>query len=156
MYNAKKCIKWHCYWNVLRLNFENSFTTQILKGSNPLIFFLLIRRKNNVTHFCECIEMQTLWHQLYSFCNVSFSFSVSIPQRHINKNTENELLIDHLLLTFKIYVYCSRDIWFLNFAVLKVKTTNIRKIEEKIEKNYAHKNQEFRKRWNVPQLLWFL
>ena len=94
--------------------------------------------------FCSNeIHFETKFSQ---FLNQSANFG------SVNTTTENELLINHLFFAFKMYVYFSQDTRILQFAVLKAKK-KVRKIQEEIAKNNAHKTQEFHKKWNVLQHL---
>ena len=54
-----------------------------------------------------------------------------------------------------MYIYVSRDLRVLTFVILKAKTIKVRKLEVEVAKNNACKNQEFHRKWDVLQHLWF-
>ena len=95
------------HYNVLNnILYLNKLFFKFKKVPFPLRSFCKLEEETALHLFQKCIETQILLQQSYSFCNDSFSFSVSTLQtatsEYINTNNENELLINNLFLTFKM------------------------------------------------------
>ena len=101
--------------------------------------------------FHICGKTQALWTQLISHLNRHLNLSHLTPQSAIfvflDISNKNYLIVNHLLLLFKYYIYNARDREDLVFEALM---KNIKKIYD-IEKNLAdqdpHKKIKFLKKW---------
>ena len=86
--------------------------------------------------FYNCIKTKLLWDQLKDFIsNETLSFPSLTPQSailgHINLS-DGYLLINHIILIYKFYIYNSRNRGYLNFEQLKSIIDKTKKIEEEI------------------------
>ena len=94
--------------------------------------------------FYNCIKTKLLWDQLKDFIsNETLSFPSLTPQSaihgHINFS-DDYLLINHIILIYKFYIYNSRNRGYLNIAQLKAIIDKTKKIEEKIRKRKFRKD----------------
>ena len=62
---------------------------------------------------------------------------------------KNKILINHILLIFKLYVYKSREKKFINLNNLIAEIQKIKRIEKEIALNNATKTTAFRKKWHL-------
>ena len=62
---------------------------------------------------------------------------------------KNKILINHILLIFKLYVYKSREKKFINLNNLIAEIRKIKRIEKEIALNNATKTTAFRKKWHL-------
>ena len=67
----------------------------------------------------------------------------------LESNHKNEVLINHLLLIFKMYMYHARDSNSVSIDILKAKIIEIKGIEENISKGYTQRYKQFYKKWNI-------
>ena len=61
----------------------------------------------------------------------------------------NKILINHILLIFKLYVYKSREKKLTNVNNLMAKILKVKKIEKEIALNNSMKTIAFRKKWHL-------
>ena len=102
--------------------------------------------------FFECENTQHLWQQLKSF----FENKINLPDLDLQSaivgflDTANahNVLINNILLTFKMTLYKFRDKRNITFS----KIINNLKSREKIEKQIAHGNSKLlfhERKWNI-------
>ena len=96
--------------------------------------------------FYNCIKTKLLWDQLKDvISNETLSFPSLTPQSailgHINLS-DDYLLINHIILIEKCYIYNSRNRGYLNFEQLKAIIDKTKKIEEEISKRKLKKRLE--------------
>ena len=101
--------------------------------------------------FYNSIKTKLLWDQLKDFIsNETLSFPSLTPQSailgHINLS-DDYLLINHIILIYKFYIYNSRNRGYLNFAQLKAIIDKTKKIEEEISKRKLKKRLEYLIKW---------
>ena len=76
------------------------------------MFFLQITRRNNYTPFYDCLIVKRIWNQLKSILSNNIKFPISTPQSAIfgfwDLDTNEHLILNHLLLIFKMYIYNAR------------------------------------------------
>ena len=61
----------------------------------------------------------------------------------------NKILINHILLIFKLYVYKSREKKFININNLIAEIRKVKRIEKEITLNNSMKTTTFRKKWHL-------
>jgi len=67
----------------------------------------------------------------------------------LDSNHNNEILINHLLLIFKLYIYRSRESGAISIHNLKTKISMIRDTEKEISKSSTQKCKKFHKKWDI-------
>ena len=108
----------------------------------------------NVLHFfCECQKTQALWHALCDTLNPHISLPILRPITAIlgewNKLEENNVLINHILLLFKKFLYHRRnEPNRLHIITLMHYIKSIEKIEQKIANEKSKLAIHFKK-WEV-------
>ena len=95
--------------------------------------------------FCHCFVAKALWNGLNTFFENHLSLYDLTPQAaffgFIEKHLDDSMLQNHLLLTFKIYLYKSRSYGFvcLKSLLLEIKENNC--LEKEIAEANANKHK---------------
>ena len=80
-----------------------------------------------------------LWKQLCSLCSHRIVIPKLTPQSakfgFLDSNHNNEILINHILLIFKLYIYRCRDSGAISILNLKTKISMVRDTEKVISKS---------------------
>ena len=96
--------------------------------------------------FYHCIKTKLLWDQLKDFIsNKTLSFPSLAPQSAILDHidlSDDYLLINHLILIYKFYIYNSRNRGYLNIEHLKAIIDKTKRIEEEISKHELKKRSK--------------
>ena len=123
------------------------------KTKNPLCSYCNTNDKTPIHLFCECNSAKSLWLQLNSHFHSDLMFSELIPQTAIvgifNNSVSNIHFINHILLSFKLYIYKSRSKHRLNIHELLVNILNIRKLENVIAIGNVKKVAAYNKKWDI-------
>ena len=98
----------------------------------PIFLWLLIQ---NLQRF-PSVQSKTFHKILDSVSNNSFF-------------ENNKILINHILLIFKLYVYKSREKKFININNLIAEIRKVKRIEKEIALNNSMKTTAFRKKWHL-------
>ena len=106
--------------NVLYLN---KMLFRFGKIDSPLCSFCKMIEETPLHLFYNCIKTKLLWDQLKDFIsNETLSFPSLTPQSailgHIDLS-DDYLLINHIILIYKFYIYNSRNRGYLNIEHLK-------------------------------------
>ena len=89
--------------------------------------------------FYNCTKAKLLWDQLKKFIsNETLSFPFLTPQSDIDLS-DDYLLINHIILIYKFYIYNSRNRGYLNIEQLKAIIDKTKRIEEEISKHELKK-----------------
>ena len=101
--------------------------------------------------YYNCTKTILLWNQLKEFIsNVFISFPSLMPQSailgHIDLS-DDYLLINHLILIYKFYIYNSRNRGYLNIEHLKAIIDKTKRIEEEISKHKLKKWSKYLMKW---------
>ena len=96
--------------------------------------------------FYDCKKSKLLWNQLKEFISdETLSFPSLTPQSallgHIDLS-DDYLLINHLILIYKFYIYNSRNRGYLNIEHLKAIIDKTKRIEEEISKHELKKRSK--------------
>ena len=117
-------------------------------------FFLQITRRNNYAHFYECLIVKRIWNQLKSVLSNYINFPISPSQSPIFRfwdlDTNEHLILNHLLVIFKMYIYNARTASYLNISHLLIYIKGIKDIEKKLCENDSKRRKKInKKRKNV-------
>ena len=136
--------------NVLYLN-KQLFKFQ--KVNSPLCSFCNQKEETAVHIFKSCPITRVLWVQLKSLFVNKITIPAITPQSAIlgflEKSHKDYIIINHLLLIFKFYVYVSRDQHKVNFNALKNKIREIKKTEKTLAFNDSKKLRKYDKKWKT-------
>ena len=120
--------------NVLYLN-ERFF--QFGKTRFPLCSFCHNEVETTLHVFHKCSVTKTLWYQLSLFFETDLNFPDLTPQATllgfiIESEYNLNILQNHILLIFKLYIYQSREGGVLNLNSLIKNVIKVKKLERKI------------------------
>ena len=105
--------------------------------------------------FYTCNITTRLWNELQYFVSQYLYIPEITPQSalfrffNIGNQQQNFLLINHLLLIFKHYLYISREHEAVCFPCEKLFFMKIKTIVQNISPYSSQKNEEFRRNWKV-------
>ena len=127
--------------------------------SSPLCSFCNLYDETPCHIFYECDRVKFLWLELVQCFQNTLILPTLTPQTAIlgildsvsNDSffENNKILINHILLIFKLYVYKSREKKFINLNNLMAEIRKIKRTEKEIALNNATKTTAFRKKWHL-------
>ena len=86
--------------------------------------------------FVECNYSKNLWRDLKTYCQPSFSLPLLCPQSatfgFFDIDPHSSLLLNHILLLYKYYIYYSRDSAKLSLAALTRFIKKVYVMEERL------------------------
>ena len=129
--------------NVLYLN---KLLYRFGKIDSPLCSFCKTQEETPFHLFYECSKANNLWVDLKSFLENRIPLPSLTPQSAIFGFIDvfdNKLILNHLLLIFKYYLYNARKSGFINIESLKANIYNIKNIEREISKNNPKKTLKY-------------
>ena len=140
--------------NVLYLN-EKLF--QFGKTQSPLCSFCHDEAETTLHVFHKCSVTKTLWNQLSLFFETDLDFPDLTLQAalfgFINESDNSlNILQNHILLIFKLYIYQSRERGVLNLNGLIKNVTKVKKLERKIASVCKKKTIQFNNKWKSTDL----
>ena len=107
------------------------------KVESPLCSFCKAADETYIHLFYRCRKPSILWRQLQEFFNTALDLPSISPQSAISgffdDTLEHKLLLNHILLIFKNYLYNAREKKDLNFSTLKNYLTKIRNLEANLK-----------------------
>ena len=102
--------------------------------------------------FAECKFAIKLWSDLRHYCQSSFVVPILNPQSAIFGFFETDpdlvILLNHILLLYKYYIYSSRDSSKLSFKALLKNIKKVFVLEKKISSGNERKTEAFIKKWS--------
>ena len=128
------------------MNFRNS------KLKTSRCFFCKLHDETIMHVFYDCLIVKELCNQLKSiFSNVAFL--ICTPQSAIfgfwDLDTNEHLVLSHLLRNFKMHIYNARTTGSLSISHLLICIKGIKDTEKKLCENNAKKRKKFNKWKNV-------
>ena len=100
--------------------------------------------------FYYCTHIQDIWNQVQIYFTDCFHFSQLAPQTAIfgfhNIDNDTFLIKNHILLSFKLYIYNARKHRFLSFNNLLNEVSKIKNLEKRVAANNRNKCEKFRKK----------
>ena len=85
--------------------------------------------------FHSCLKTKQLWNKLRQYLSQFINIPQSTPQSSIVGifvNNQHSVLINHLLLIFKFYIYSAKNTKQLNFDNLKKTIKKIKELEKEV------------------------
>ena len=127
--------------------------------SSPLCSFCNLCDKTPLHIFYECDSIKCLWSDLVHYFQNSLVLPILTPQTAIfgfldSTNSDynfkkNKLLINHILLIFKLYVYRSREKQFIHINNLIVEIKSAKAIEKLIATSNSKNTIAFKTKWHI-------
>jgi len=123
------------------------------KTSSPLCSFCKKEEETIIHLFHSCNKIKEIWNNLRLYFASKIVIPLLTPQSAIfgflgENLDENSLIINHLLLIVKFYIYTARENGNLIFPVLVKKISKIKSIEENNCGNDLNKIKKFNKKWS--------
>ena len=130
---------------------------QFSKTQSPLCSFCHNETETTFHVFRKCSVTKTLWNQLSLFFETDLDSPDLAPQAalfgFINESDNNlNILQNHILLIFKLYIYQSRERGVLNLNGLIKNVTKVKKLERKIASVCEKKTIQFNNKWKSTDL----
>ena len=102
--------------------------------------------------FCHCFVAKALWNDLNTFFENHLSLYNLTPQADFfgftEKDLDDTILQNHLLLVLKTYLYKSRSYGFVCLKPLLLEIKKINCLERKIAEANANKHKSYLLKWN--------
>ena len=129
------------------------------KVDSPLCSFCN-REDETLTHlFYSCPSTSNLWKKLQNALSNILQLPNLTTQStifgFIDINKEYYVVINHLLLIFKLYIYKDRNYKKLNLLTLKRKIVKIHNIEKDIAQKNTNKYKWFKEKWKACEKVVF-
>ena len=128
--------------------FVNKMIFKLRKVESPLCSFCKAEDETYIHLFYRCTKTSILWRQLQEFFSTALDLPNILPQTAIlgflNDALEHKLLLNHILLIFKNYMYKATENKNFNFNILKNYFTKLRDLESNLKDT-----DKYNKRWTV-------
>ena len=120
--------------------------------------FLLQKKEETPLHLLyECSKTSNLWIELQLCLENKILLPSISPQSAIFgfiDINENKILLNHLLLIFKFYLYSARKTGNINIKNLKASIYNIKNVEREISNDNPKKKMKYKKKWQlIPKVI---
>ena len=127
--------------NILYLN-KKLYTFGL---SNTQLCSFSKMEEETISHlFYYCIHIQDIWNQVQIYFTDCFHFSQLTPQTAIfgfhNIDNNTFLIKNHILLSFKLYIYNARKHRFLSFNNLLNEVSKTKNLEKRVAGNNLERN----------------
>ena len=131
--------------------YANKMLFKFGKVTSPRCSFCKLHDETIMHLFYDCLIVKKLWNQLKSILSNNHNFSISTPQSAIfgfwDLDTNEHLILNHLLLIFKMYIYNARTTGYLNISHLLIYIKGIKDTEKKLCESNAKRRKKFNKKW---------
>ena len=130
---------------------------QFGKTQSPLCSFCHTEAEATLFVFHNCSATKILWNQLLLFFETDLDFPdltlQAAPFGFISDSENNlNILQNHILLIFKLYLYQSRERGVLNLNSLIKNVTKVKKLERKIASVCKKNTIQFNNKWKSTDL----
>ena len=106
------------------------------KVTSPQCFFCKLQDETTMHLFYDCLIVKKLWNKLKSILSNNLNFPISTPHSAIFRfwdlDTKEHLILNHLLLIFKMYIYNARTTGYLNISHLLIYIKGIKDTKKKL------------------------
>ena len=126
---------------------------------SPLCSFCNLCDETPFHIFYECDGVKFLWSELVQCFQNTLILPTLTPQTSIleildsvSNNSffeNNKILVNHILLIFKLHVYKSREKKFININNLIAEIRKVKRVEKETALNNSMKTTAFRKKWHL-------
>ena len=128
--------------------FVNKIPFKLRKDQSSLCSFCKVEDETYIRIFYRCRRTSILWRQLQKFFSTGLDLPVILPQSvtfdFLDDTLEHILLLNHILLIFKKYIYKARENKNFNFNMLKNYLTKNRDTEANLKDI-----DKYNKKWKV-------
>ena len=120
-------------------------------SQDSLCFFCSLEEETPMHIFYSCNHIQILLKILKYYIQNNVDLPSLTSQSTIlgftNSESENFIIINHLLLIFKYYIFESRSNKYLSFLQLKTDIIKVKTLEEDLGNGDNNKSEKYRKKW---------
>ena len=120
------------------------------KVISPQCSFRKLHEETVIQLFYDCLIVKRICNQLKSILSNNINFPISTPQSAIfgfwNLDTNEHLILNHLLLIFKMHIYNARTTGYLNISYLLIYIKDIKDTKKKLCENDAKRRKKFNKK----------
>ena len=131
--------------------YVNNIFSKFGKVVSPRCSFCKTHEETIMHLFYDYLIAKALWNQLKSILSNNINFPVSTLQiaifRFWDLDTNEHLILNHLLLIFKMYIYNARTTSYLNISHLLVYIKDKEDIEKKLCEKDVKRRKKFNKKW---------
>ena len=131
--------------------YANKMLFKFEKVTSPQCFFCKLHDETIMYLFYDCIIVKELWNQLKSVLSKNLIFSICTPQSAIfgfwDLDTNEHLILNQLLLIFKMYISNARTTGYLSISYLLIYIIGIKDTAKKLCENNAKRRKKFDKKW---------
>ena len=121
------------------------------KVTSPQCSFCKLHDETVMHLFYDCIIAKELWNQLKSVLSKNLIFPICTPQSAIfgfwDLDANEHLILNQLLLIFKMYISNARTTGYLSISYLLIYITGIKDTEKKLCENNTKRRKKFDKKW---------
>ena len=123
------------YKSLNNVLYQNNMLSMFQKVDSRLCLYCNEEEKMPLRLFYSCLKTKQLWNKLRQYLSQFIKIPHSTPQIsivEIFENNQHSILINHLLLILKFYIFGARNTIQLNFDNLKKKVKKIKKLETEL------------------------
>ena len=123
------------YKSLNNVLYQNNMLSMFQKVDSRLCLYCNEEEKMPLHLFYSCLKTKQLWNKLRQYLSQFINIPHSTPQIsivEIFENNQHSILINHLLLILKFYIFSARNTIQLNFDNLKKKVKKIKKLETEL------------------------
>ena len=119
--------------------------------TSPQCPFCKLQRETILHLFYDCLIVKKLWNQQKSILSNNLNFLISTTKNAIfgfwDLDKNKHLILNHLLIILKMYVYNARTTGYLNLSHLLIYIKDIKDTEKKLCESNAKRTKKFNKKW---------
>ena len=120
-------------------------------SQNSLCSFCSLEEETPMNIFYSRNHTRILWERLKHYIRNNLDLPSLTSQSAIlgftNSESENFIIINHLLLIFKCYIFKYRSNKHLSFLQLKADIIKVKTLEEDLSNGDNNKSKKYRKKW---------
>ena len=145
-----RCFQYKILHNTLYLN-EQLFSFR--KHNASLFSFCNLEDETVIHLFVSCSKTKRLWCTVIEYFRINLHIPPLSPPSAIFGFLEADdkvfLILNHLLLLFKYYVYVSRSSKVLSFEALLKSMMKVCQLEKILKQSVGRKKKLFTEKWNT-------
>ena len=146
--DAKVCMFQYKVHDIL---YANKMLFKFGKATSPRCSFCKLHDETVMHLFHDCLIVKKLWNQLKPMLWNNLIFPTCTTKSAIfgfwDLNMNDHLILNPLLLIFKMYIYNARTTGYLNISHLLIYIKGITDTKKKLCENNAKRRKKINKKW---------
>ena len=122
------------YKTLRNILYANKMLFKFGKVTSPLYSICKLHDETIMHFFYDCLIVKSIWNQLKSVLSNNLTLSIF---GFWDLETNERLILNHLLLIFKMYIYNARTAGYLNINHLLIYIKGIKDSQKKLCENDA-------------------